>query len=94
MSWVSVGESLDRCRLTLRLRRPRSAAERVACNRESGWFFLVQQHTTVASGFYRLFSFASAVSKFFFTLNFTILLIKLRGIGLSNGNLTVLFAPS
>ncbi len=43
---------------------------------------------------YLFFTFASALSKFFFTLNLTILLIKANGIGLSKGNLTVPFAPS
>ena len=40
------------------------------------------------------FFFLFALSKFSFTLNFTILLIKSNGIGLSNGNFTVPFPPS
>jgi len=47
----------------------------------------------VANAFYPFFPFASALSKFFLTLNFTILVIKAQGIGLSNGNLTVPFPP-
>ena len=43
---------------------------------------------------YLFFRFASALCKFSFTLNFTILLIRSKGIGLSSGNLTEPFAPA
>ena len=42
---------------------------------------------------YFFFPFAAALAKFSFTLNFTILLIKSKGMGLSNGNLTVPLPP-
>jgi hypothetical protein len=43
--------------------------------------------------FYCFFRLASAFFKFSFNLNFTILLIRLKGTGLSNGNCTEPFAP-
>ena len=47
--------------------------------------------TCFTNGYYFFFP---AFAKLFFTLNFIILDIKVKGIGLSKGNCTVLFAPS
>jgi hypothetical protein len=51
-------------------------------------------HVGGANFLYRLFRFAFSLSEFSFALNLTILRIKPKGIGLSNGNLTVPFPPS
>ena len=48
----------------------------------------------LAYGLYFFFPCASAPARFSFTLNFTILLIRPKGIGLSSGNFTEPFAPS
>ena len=53
---------------------------------------LIQQ--MVVNVCYCFFPFAAALSIFSCTLNVTILLIKLKGMGLSTGNRTEPFAPS
>lgn len=75
---------------------PRSRRGRVSRASSSRRGTMVDANSS-ANGSRVLYSFlrlASALSRFSFALNFTILLINPKGIGFSNGNLTEPLAPS
>jgi hypothetical protein len=69
--------------------RRRTIGASISKLRLDGWVLC-----RVANVLYFFLLFASALAKFSLTLNFTIRLIKSKGIGLSSGNLTVPFPPS